>query len=106
MPVERALSQAHVCRYLGEGGVWEALFTENIKQDLLKNTVTTINSLGAFLDTPLSPKKRDEINLFELAFQSSTIKNKILINIKDKDEYKVLEEVKEFITSVGAKWKQ
>ena len=37
------------------------LFTENIKQDLLKNTVTTINSLGALLDTPLLPKKRDEI---------------------------------------------
>lgn len=42
-------------------------------------------------------KKKREIELFEMAHNISTINNKLIININNKDENKVFEEVKEFI---------
>lgn len=44
-------------------------------------------------------KKQRELELFDLAHNSSTIKNKLIINIKDKDAEAVFKEVTEFIDS-------
>lgn len=48
-------------------------------------------------------KKREEIQLFDLAYNKSNIKNKLFINIKDKDEKAVLKEVLEFLQYKGFK---
>lgn len=44
-------------------------------------------------------KKQRELELFDLAHTSSTIKNKLIINIKNKDAEAVFKEVTEFIDS-------
>lgn len=44
-------------------------------------------------------KKQRELELFDLAHISSTIKNKLIINIKNKDAEAVFKEVTEFIDS-------
>ena len=44
-------------------------------------------------------KKQRELELFDLAHTSSTIKNKLIINIKNKDAEVVFKEVTEFIDS-------
>jgi thymidylate kinase len=48
-------------------------------------------------------KKIEEIQRFEYAYEQSNIKNKLFINIKDKDEKDVLKEVLEFLEYKGVK---
>lgn len=53
---------------------------------------------GLSLSTDLDKKQR-ELELFDLAHNSSNIKHKLIINIKDKDAEAVFKEVTEFIDS-------